>query len=91
MFLAVHKPARFATVPSNLGVVLDYNGCSERRTLPEMMVGCVFGGLYPRSGHARHSRGRCPGVSQPVVIRALPSRRRRTLAVASLIDIVGQN
>ena len=54
-----------------------------------MMVRCVFGGLYPRSGLARPSQGRCPGVSQPVEIRAplIPPRfsDRRTLAVASFI------
>ena len=48
---------------------------------------CVFGGLYPRSGLARHSQGRSPGMSQPVVIRTplTPPHffDRRTLAVES--------
>ena len=56
---------------------------------------CVFGDLYPRSRLARHAQGRYPGVSLPVVIRALliPPHffDRCTLAVDTLIDIVGQS
>ena len=49
LFLAVHTSARFATLQLNFGVVLARHGFSERRTSPEMMVTCVFGGLYSRS------------------------------------------
>ena len=65
-----------------------------------MMVRCIFGGLLPRSGLARHSRGSCPRVSQPVAIRASltpphfsidRSTYRRTLAVDIYIDIVEHN
>ena len=95
LFLAVHTPARFATIQFNFGVVLARHGFSERRTSPEMMVRCVFGGLYPRSRLARDSQGRYPGVSQPEVIRAplIPTHfsDRRILAVDTFIDIVGQN
>ena len=69
LFLAVHIPSRFATKQMDFGVVLAHHGLSERRTSPEMMARCVFGGLYPRSGLARHSQGGYPGVSQPVVTR----------------------
>ena len=55
LFLAVHIPARFATIQLNFGVVLPPHGFFERRTSPEMMVRCVFGGLYPRSRLARDS------------------------------------
>ena len=49
-------PALFATIQLNFGVVLLANHrFFERRTSPEMMVRCVFGGLYPGSGFARHS------------------------------------
>ena len=94
-FLAVHTPARFATLQLNFGVVLARHGFSERRTSPEIMVRCVFGGLYPRSRLARDSQSRYPGVSQPVVIRAslIPPHfsDRHILAVDTFIDIKGQN
>ena len=70
MFLAERTLARFATMQFNFGVVLARHEFSESQTSPEMMVRGVFGSLYPRSGFARRSQGRCPGVFQPVVIRA---------------------
>ena len=86
--------ARLATIQLNFGVVLAHHELFKRRTSPEMMT-CVFGGLYSRYGLARHSQGICPGVSQPVGIRALliPPHffDRPTLAVDSFIGIVGQN
>ena len=70
LVLAVHTPARFATIQLNFEVVLARHGFSEHRTSPEMLVRCAFGGLYPRSRLARDSQGRYPGVSQPEMIRA---------------------
>ena len=76
-------------------MMLAHHGFSERRTSQEIMVRCVSGELYPRSGLARYLQGRYAGVSQPVVIRAplIPPHffNRRTLAVVSFIDIVRQN
>ena len=58
-------------------------------------MGCVFAGRHTRSRLARPSQGRCLGLSQPIGIRALliPPHffDRRTSALDSFIDIVGQN
>ena len=77
-------------------VVLARHGLSERQISSDMIVTCVFGGRDPKSGLARHSQGRFPGVSQPAEIRApliTPHLfDRRTLAMGSFIDImVGQD
>ena len=88
LFLAVHTLARFATIQFNFGVVFAHHGFSESQTSPERIVRGVVDGLYPRAGFARHSQGRYPGVSQPVVIRAplIPPHffDRGILAVVSL-------
>ena len=63
LYLAVHTPARLATIQLNFGVVLARHRFFERRTSPEVMLRCVFGGLYPGSGLAQHSQGIYLGMS----------------------------
>ena len=94
LFLAVHTPARFATIQLNFGVVLDYHEFFERRTSPEMMmrsslVACTLD-LGLRDTHTVYALGvPARGYSCPLMpphFSICP-----TLAVDSFIDIVGQN
>ena len=64
VFVAVHTPARFATVQINFEVVHARYGLSQRlnrQTLLEMLIRCVLGGMYPLLGlRDTHRVLRCP-------------------------------
>ena len=57
LFHAVHTLARFMTKQLNFRVELANHGFSAHRISREMVIN-VSGGLYLRSGLARHSQGR---------------------------------
>ena len=78
-------------------MLLAHHGFSESWTSPEVLVVLVFGSRHTISRLARHSRGRCLGLSQPVgtpgiwaLVIPPPFFNPGILTVDSFIDISGQ-